>query len=54
MSPERARELLAAERERIERSLADLEAANGGPLSREGVGELLAFLLALTKRELAR
>ena len=32
--------------------LADLEAANGGPLSAERVAELLAFLLDLTKREL--
>lgn len=34
--------------------LADLEGANAGPLSDEGVAELLAFLLALTKRELGR
>jgi chorismate mutase len=34
--------------------LADLERANGGPLSGEGVRELLEFLLALTKRETAR
>jgi chorismate mutase len=32
--------------------LADLVAANGGPLSAEGVRELLAALLDLTKREL--
>jgi chorismate mutase len=34
--------------------LADLVAANGGPLSTEGVQELLAALLDLTKRELER
>jgi chorismate mutase len=34
--------------------LADLERANAGPLSSEGVAELLEFLLALTKRELGR
>ena len=34
--------------------LADLDRANGGPLSDEGVRELLAFLLDLTKRELGR
>jgi 3-deoxy-7-phosphoheptulonate synthase/chorismate mutase len=34
--------------------LADLVAANGGPLSAEGVQELLAALLDLTKRELTR
>jgi chorismate mutase len=32
----------------------DLLAANGGRLSDEGVRELLAFLLDLTKREVAR
>jgi chorismate mutase len=31
--------------------LDDLLAANGGPLSDEGVRELLAFLLDLTKRQ---
>ena len=34
--------------------LDDLSRANGGPLSEQGVAELLDFLLALTKRELAR
>jgi chorismate mutase len=34
--------------------LADLLGANAGPLSDEGVRELLAFLLDLTKREVAR
>jgi chorismate mutase len=34
--------------------LADLVAANSGPLSAEGVHELLAALLDLTKRELGR
>jgi hypothetical protein len=34
--------------------LADLVRANAGPLSDEGVRELLDFLLALTKRETAR
>jgi 3-deoxy-7-phosphoheptulonate synthase/chorismate mutase len=34
--------------------LGDLVAANGGPLTEEGVGELLEFLLDLTKRELGR
>jgi chorismate mutase len=37
------------ERERA--MLEDLRAANGGPLSDEGVRELLAMLLDLTKRE---
>jgi chorismate mutase len=37
------------ERERT--MLEDLRAANGGPLSDEGVRELLAMLLDLTKRE---
>jgi chorismate mutase len=32
--------------------LADLTSANAGPLSDEGVRDLLAFLLDLTKREL--
>lgn len=31
--------------------LRDLERANGGPLSRAGLAELQAALLALTKRE---
>ena len=39
---------------REERMLAELEAANGGPLTREGVQELQRELLALTKRERAR
>ena len=34
--------------------LEDLVAANGGPLTEAGVGELLEFLLDLTKRELRR
>jgi chorismate mutase len=33
--------------------LQDLLAANAGPLTDEGVRELLAFLLDLTKREVA-
>jgi chorismate mutase len=37
-----------------ERALrAQLEAANGGPLSREGLERLVAELLDLTKRELS-
>jgi chorismate mutase len=39
---------------REERMLAELEGANGGPLSREGVQELQRELLALTKREQSR
>lgn len=41
VDPDRERELLDA-----------LAAANGGPLSPEGVRELFTFLLALSKREL--
>ena len=33
---------------------AHLEAANGGPLSREGLHELVTELLDLTKREVGR
>ena len=40
---------LDADRER--RMLEELRAANGGPLSDEGVAILLAALLELTKRE---
>jgi chorismate mutase len=40
------------DQEREARMLADLVAANGGPLSAEGVRELLGALLDLTKREL--
>ena len=40
------------DQERETRMLADLVAANSGPLSAEGVRELLVTLLALTKREL--
>ena len=40
--------------DREARMLDDLLAANDGPLSAEGVGELLETLLNLTKRELAR
>ena len=43
---------LDPERERW--MLEDLERVNGGPLSEDGVRELLAFLLELTKRELRR
>jgi chorismate mutase len=37
--------------EREHAMLEDLRAANGGPLSDDGVRELLAMLLDLTKRE---
>jgi len=38
-----------------ERQIADqLAAANAGPLSEEGVRELVAAVLALTKKELSR
>ncbi len=47
---ERGIDFVDPERERW--MLADLEHANGGPLSDDGVRELLAFLLDLTKREL--
>ena len=40
--------------DREARMLDDLLAANGGPMSTEGVRELLETLLDLTKRELAR
>jgi chorismate mutase len=39
---------------REQRMLAELERANAGPLTREGVAELQRTLLALTKRELDR
>jgi chorismate mutase len=39
---------------REERMLAELQAANPGPLTREGVQELQRELLALTKRERER
>ena len=45
-------EFLDPERERA--LLADLAAANPGPLSREGLEELVAFVLDLSKREVAR
>ncbi len=45
----RGLDFLDHERER--RMLDDLRAANGGPLSDEGVGTLLHALLDLTKRE---
>jgi chorismate mutase len=38
--------------DRERRMLAELRAANGGPLSDEGVAALLAALLDLTKQEL--
>jgi chorismate mutase len=38
--------------ERERRLLEELVRANTGPLSEEGVGELVAAVLALTKREL--
>jgi 3-deoxy-7-phosphoheptulonate synthase/chorismate mutase len=44
-------DFLDPERER--RMLEELSAANGGPLSDEGVRELQQILLDLTKRELA-
>ena len=47
---ERGIDFVDPERERW--MLADLERANGGPLSDDGVRKLLAFLLDLTKREL--
>ncbi len=37
---------------REERILADLDAANGGPLSSEGLREFFTGMLALVKREL--
>jgi chorismate mutase len=40
------------ERERA--LLAELAAANPGPLSAEGLEELVAFVLDLSKREVAR
>ncbi len=40
--------------DRERRLLADLVQANGGPLSEQGVGELVAAVLDLTKRELDR
>jgi chorismate mutase len=40
------------ERERA--LVAELDRANGGPLSREGLERLVATLLELTKQELAR
>jgi chorismate mutase len=40
------------DQERETQMLADLVAANSGPLSAEGVRELLVTLLELTKREL--
>jgi chorismate mutase len=46
---ERALNFVDPERER--RMLEDLRAANTGPLSDEGVAQLLAALLDLTKRE---
>jgi chorismate mutase len=39
---------------REQQMLAELEDANSGPLSRDGVRELQQELLALTKRERAR
>ena len=49
---ERGLTFVDPERERW--MLGDLARANGGPLSDRGVEELLAFLLELTKREVAR
>ena len=43
---------LDPERERA--LLAELAAANAGPLSDEGLEELVAFVLDLSKREVAR
>ena len=42
------------DRAREQALLDELAAANGGPLTLEGLGELVAELLALTKRELER
>jgi chorismate mutase len=39
------------DRQREQLMLCDLERANRGPLSRDGLAELQAALLALTKRE---
>jgi 3-deoxy-7-phosphoheptulonate synthase/chorismate mutase len=52
LKAERGYETVDASRE--ERMLAELERANAGPLTREGVQELQRELLALTKREHAR
>jgi chorismate mutase len=41
------------DREREDALFAELERENGGPLSEEGLRELHALLLDLTKRELA-
>lgn len=40
--------------DRERRLLEELERANRGPLSREGLHELVASVLELTKREVAR
>ena len=40
--------------DREARLVADLQRANGGPLSEEGVRQLIEEVLALTKRELSR
>jgi chorismate mutase len=40
--------------EREQWMLQDLQRANGGPLSRDGLKELLAEILDLTKREVNR
>ena len=37
---------------REEAMVASLQAANAGPLSSDGVGELVGFLLDLTRREI--
>ena len=42
------------DRAREQALLDELAASNGGPLSGEGLQELVAALLALTKRELER
>jgi chorismate mutase len=42
------------DRGREDAMLADLLQANPGPLSQDGIRELLTELLALTKREIAR
>lgn len=49
-----ARGIAFLDPEREARLVAELQAANAGPLSPEGVRELIETVLALTKRELER
>jgi chorismate mutase len=46
--------LAVVDTQREARLLEELERANGGPLSREGLRDLHAYLLALTKREVGQ